>query len=231
MKLIAGNWKMNDGGRQLAAAIADRIGAPKVGVLLCPAFPYLREVGEAIAGSAIALGGQDLYWEAKGAFTGAVSAKMLLDMGCTHVIVGHSERRRLFGDTDASVAAKVKAAQASGLIPVLCIGETLEERDAGFAQRRIRAQVEAAFQPGCVVAYEPLWAIGTGRAASVDDAREAAETIRSAAGGEVLVLYGGSVTAANAAGYFTVTDGALVGGASLDAAAFAAIVAAAEAAS
>jgi triosephosphate isomerase len=227
MKLVAGNWKMNAGGRDLAAAIRGRIGSPKAGVLLCPAFPYLREVAEAVAGSGIAIGGQDLYWEAKGAFTGAVSAKMLLDVGCTHAIVGHSERRRLFGDTDASVAAKVKAAQAAGLIPVLCVGETLDERDAGYAQRRIRAQVEAAFQPGCIVAYEPVWAIGTGRAASVDDAREAAETIRAAAGADVAVLYGGSVTPANAGGFFTVADGALVGGASLDAEAFAAIVRAA----
>ena len=230
MKLVAGNWKMHDRGRDLASAVRSRVGAPGVGVLLCPAFPYLREVGEVLAGSGIALGAQDLHWEPQGAFTGAVSAAMLLGVGCSHVIIGHSERRRLFGDTDASVAAKVKAAQAAGLTPVLCVGETLAERDAGYAQRRIRSQVEAAFRPGCIVAYEPVWAIGTGRAASVDDAREAAETIRATAGGDVRVLYGGSVAAANCAPFFTVTDGALVGGASLDPEAFAAIVRAAEAA-
>jgi triosephosphate isomerase len=226
-RLVAGNWKMHDGGGALAAAIRARLGAPGVDVLLCPAFPYLREVGEAIAGSGIALGAQDLHWEPRGAFTGAVSAGMLRDQGCTHVIVGHSERRRLFGDTDASVAAKVRAARAAGLIPVLCVGETLEERDAGFAQRRVRSQVEAAYQPGCIVAYEPVWAIGTGRAAAPEDARAAADTIRAAG---VRVLYGGSVTPANCAPFFGATDGALVGGASLDADAFAAIVRAAEAA-
>ena len=228
MKLVAGNWKMHDRGAGLASAVRAQLGAPGVEVLLCPAFPYLREVGEAIAGSGIALGAQDLHWEPRGAFTGAVSARMLLDVGCTHVIVGHSERRLLFGDTDAAVAAKVRAAMAVSLIPILCVGETLEERDAGFAQRRIRSQVEAAYQPGCVVAYEPVWAIGTGRAASPEHAREAAQTVRDAAGADVRVLYGGSVNAANCAPFFEAADGALVGGASLDAAAFAAIVAAAE---
>ncbi len=231
MKLVAGNWKMHDRGRALATAICGRLGARRVDVLLCPPFPYLREVGEALAGSGIALGGQDLHWEAQGAFTGAVSARMLLDTGCTHVIVGHSERRLLFGDTDASVAAKVQSALAAGLTPVLCVGETLQERDAGFAQRRIRSQVEAAFRPGCIVAYEPVWAIGTGRAASPDHARDAAQTIRVAAGPDTRVLYGGSVNATNCAPFFSVTDGALVGTASLDAEAFAAIVRAAEASS
>jgi triosephosphate isomerase len=230
MKIVAGNWKMHPGGRALATAIRERVGSSRAAVLLFPAFPYLREVAEAVAGSGIAVGGQDLYWEERGAFTGAVSAAMLREVGCSHVIVGHSERRRLFGDTDAAVAGKVRAALAAGLTPVLCVGETLAERDAGYAQRRIRSQVEAAFRPGCVVAYEPVWAIGTGRAASPEDAAAAAGTVREAAGPDVVVLYGGSVTAANCSAFFRVTDGALVGGASLDAEGFAAIVRAAEAA-
>lgn len=220
-KLVAGNWKMHSAGAALAEAVLRRCQALSAEVVLFPAYPYLREV----AATGIATGAQDLYWEDHGAFTGAVSAAMLKEVGCTHVIVGHSERRQLFGDTDASVARKVKVALAAGLTPVLCVGETLAERDAGYALRRIKSQVEAAYAPGCIIAYEPIWAIGTGRAASPDDAKQAVATIREVA--EARVLYGGSVNPANCAGFFAVCDGALVGGASLDAEKFAAIVAAA----
>jgi triosephosphate isomerase len=222
--LVVGNWKMHAVGAELAAAVRGRLPAPRCTVAVCPAFPYLREVGEALRGSAIALGAQDLHWEDEGAFTGAVSARMLRAAGCSYVIVGHSERRRLFGETDAAVARKVRAALAAGLRPILCVGETADERDAGYALRRVRDQVAAAFAPGCVVAYEPVWAIGSGRAASPEDAAAAAEAVRDVAGAEVAVLYGGSVTPENAAAFLRVTDGALVGGASLDPDRFAAIV-------
>jgi triosephosphate isomerase len=214
-----------------------------VDVVLCPPFTALGDVGRALAGSPFELGAQDLHWEARGAFTGEISASMLWDLGCTYVIVGHSERRRLLGEDDEAVRRKVAAALAQELIPILCVGESLEERDDGRTERILQTQArigtldvtpEQATQ--LVVAYEPVWAIGTGRPANGEEADRIAGLLRrwlrewfGDAAAAMRILYGGSVTPDNAAeftGQLDV-DGTLVGGASLDATAFAAIVRAA----
>ncbi len=211
-----------------------------VEVLVCPPFTVLGEVTKILCGSEIAVGGQNLYWEDKGAFTGEISGPMLRDLGLTYVIVGHSERRQFFGETDDTVRKRLMAAVRNGLRPILCVGETWEEREAGRTQDRIAAQLQGALSgaggalPGLAVAYEPVWAIGTGRAASGADAQEVAAFIRRALGrllGEEVaaatrILYGGSVKPDNIADFARQPDidGALVGGASLDAGAFAAIV-------
>jgi len=244
--LVAGNWKMNLThleGAVLAAEVAAALPSPvPVDVVLCPPFTALQAVGDvlAAAGGEVMLGAQDLHWQERGAFTGEVSAGMLAALGCRYVIAGHSERRGLFGETDEMVARKAAAARAAGLIPIVCVGETLEQRRAGRVEAVILGQLEAvlaAVSPdaGLVIAYEPVWAIGTGEAASPADAAAVARLIRDRlrqagpGAGDVRILYGGSVTAENAAGFLSEPDldGALVGGASLDARSFAAIVEAA----
>jgi len=240
--LIAGNWKMHTTQAEaieLASAIARRL--PEwPDVLVCPPFPWLVPVADAIAGSGLLLGAQDCWTEPKGAYTGAVSPVMLAEM-CTHVIIGHSERRTIFGESDELVARKVAAALHAGLQPIVCVGEDLGTRRSGDAIPFVRAQLEAWVSPlspealtDCVIAYEPVWAIGTGVAAEPGDAQEMALAIRefltAVAGPDIAsnvrILYGGSVTAGNAEAILAQPDldGALVGGASLDADAFLAIV-------
>jgi triosephosphate isomerase len=239
--LIAGNWKMNGSmseSRALVAAL--RAGVPastKAGMLLCPPYVYVPAVREWLEGSSIALGAQDVADRpGTGAFTGEVSAAMLRDVGCSHVIVGHSERRALYGESDALVATKFKVALEAALTPILCVGETLEQREAGQTQPTVERQVTAVLDAAgvgafgsAVIAYEPVWAIGTGRTATPEQAQEVHALIRAlvakrdatiAAG--LPVLYGGSVKGANARNLFAMDDidGGLVGGASLVAAEF-----------
>jgi len=245
--LVAGNWKMN-GNRDSAVKLADAVlqAAPErasAEVLLCPPFVYLADVARMLKGGGVTLGAQDLCAEDNGAFTGEVSGPMLKDLDCRYVIVGHSERRALYGETDAVVARKFMAAQKAGLTPILCMGETLAEREAGttpaVVSRQLKAVLDAtgigAFAQA-VVASEPVWAIGTGRTAKSDQAQEVHALIRGLLAAEdakiaaaTRLLYGGSVKASNAAELFHMPDidGGLVGGASLDAAEFLAICAAA----
>jgi triosephosphate isomerase len=245
--LVVGNWKMNTGRQEAvslaaaAAALADEV-APAVEVVLLPPFPWLDPVGRVLAGSRAVLGAQNLHAEENGAFTGEVSGAMLADAGCRYVVVGHSERRHLMGEDDAIVAAKVARAQRSGLRPILCVGETLDEREAGREREVVERQVAAGLERadlsrGIVIAYEPVWAIGTGRTATPEQAQEMHALIRGRlsgtdAAGDARILYGGSVKPSNAAELFTRpdVDGGLIGGASLDAGDFDAIVRAAGAA-
>jgi triosephosphate isomerase len=236
-KLIAGNWKMNglkgtgtDLARDLAARA--RSAAPNCDLLVCPPAQLLVPVAEALADSPVALGGQDCHAEPSGAHTGDISAPMLADAGCSHVIVGHSERRGNHGENDGQVRAKAQAAAAAGLVAIVCVGETEAERAAGRALAVIETQVRGSLPEGGesgppVVAYEPVWAIGTGKTATAGDIAEAHGHIRGllreilgqAAGDSVRILYGGSVKPDNAAEILAVddVDGALVGGASLKA--------------
>jgi len=243
--LIAGNWKMNglaaDGtalARAVAAGAPEGRGAPEL--LVCPPATLIGLVRREIAGSGIALGGQDCHAKPSGAFTGDVAAAMLADLGCSYAVVGHSERRTLHRESDGEVKAKALAARAAGLTAIVCIGETLAERDAGRTLDVIQAQLAGSLPEGAtardlVVAYEPVWAIGTGRTATTEQVAEVHALIRRALAPRVAdapgvrILYGGSVKPDNASALFAVpdVDGALVGGASLDAAAFLAIAAAA----
>jgi len=241
-KLIAGNWKMNGlkaEGLALARALVARVAAgdpPDCGLAVCPPATLLIPIADTLRGSGIALGGQDCHAEAKGAHTGDVSAAMLKDAGCTYVIVGHSERRADHGETDAVVQAKASAARASGLVPILCVGETLAERDAGETLAVVKRQLERSLPEGLkapqiVIAYEPVWAIGTGRTPTAEQVGEVHARIRALLkervkdGVEVPILYGGSVKSSNALELLSVAnvDGALVGGASLNVADFWAI--------
>lgn len=243
--IIAGNWKMNllqDPARALAAGVRDALADLEgVDVVLCPPFTALRAVAEAIDGSRIGLGGQNCYHEESGAYTGEVSPQMLLDAGCQWGILGHSERRQIFGESDELLARKAGFALAAGLNVMFCIGETLDEREAGdtfkVLERQVAkglAEVETGSLDRLVIAYEPVWAIGTGRNATPDQAEEAHAFIRRELGkkfGEsaadaLRIQYGGSVKPANAAELLGQpnVDGALVGGASLDAESFASIV-------
>lgn len=241
--LVAGNWKMN-GSQAMAAALVAEIRAlnaaepASVDLLVCPPFPYIGEVGAALAGSGIALGGQDCHMAAAGAHTGDVSAAMLADLGCSHVILGHSERRADHGEGSLLVAAKARAAIEARLTAIVCVGETEAERDAGEAEKIVEKQITESIPSGAsssnlVIAYEPVWAIGTGRTPSVADVAAMHRHIRSlvADRGPVRILYGGSVKPANAAELMAVAEvnGALVGGASLKAADFMAIAAGAAA--
>lgn len=240
-KLIAGNWKMNGlraDGTALAAALAADDGAGAgTDVLVCPPATLLAPVAQTLAGSRIAMGGQDCHAKASGAHTGDVSAAMLADAGCTHVILGHSERRQDHGETDATVRAKTVAARAAGLVAIVCVGETEAERTAGRHLDVVATQVagsipDDATAADTVVAYEPVWAIGTGKTATVADIAAMHAHIRRllaarlASGRDVRILYGGSVKPGNAAEIMAVADvdGALVGGASLKAEDFRAIV-------
>jgi len=244
-KFVCGNWKMHRTGAEARALVREvRAGADgladRVDVAVAPPFTALSAAAAELAGSRIGLAGQDVFWEAQGAFTGEVSAAMLADAGCAFVLVGHSERRQLFGETDESVNRKAKASLAAGLHPIVCVGETLPEREGGrtleVVGRQVRAGLAglAAEQVGrLTVAYEPVWAIGTGRTATSAQAQEVHAAIRSilrelapGAADAVRIQYGGSVKPDNAAELMAQpdVDGALVGGASLKGADFVQIV-------
>ncbi len=234
--LVLGNWKLNTTLGEavaLASDVARGADGLAAGVGVCPPLVWLEAVAERLRGSRVALGAQTVSAETTGAFTGEVSAAMLAEVGCRYAIVGHSERRALYGETDALVARKAAAAQAAGLTPVVCVGETLEERDAGDAERvvveSLRASLDGVAPTPLVVAYEPVWAIGTGRTATPEQAQAMHAALRPVVAPGTPVLYGGSVKADNAAELFAQPDldGALVGGASLDADAFLAIARAA----
>lgn len=240
---VAGNWKMN-GSRESVKALLDGIkaGIDEAGdmeVAVCPPFIYMADVQAQLSGSRVAWGGQNLSTEAAGAFTGEISSSMLLDFASRYVIVGHSERRALYGEEDALVARKFAVARAAGLIPILCIGETQEERESGDTENVVSRQLDAVIAlegieaiADCIIAYEPVWAIGTGLTATPEQAQDVhafirgklAELSADVANG-VRILYGGSVKGSNAADLFSRDDidGGLIGGASLDADDFLAI--------
>ena len=232
-RLVAGNWKMN-GSRPSIRALLDALVAADVDGAVCVPFPYLGQVAERLRGTRVAWGAQTLSEHAAGAYTGEVSAGMLAEFDCRFVLVGHSERRQLFGETDAQVAAKFAAARAGGITPILCVGETLAERDAGRTQEVVARQLDAVLARGglgdAVVAYEPVWAIGTGRTATPAQAQEVHAFLRARVGAQTRLLYGGSVKRDNAVALFAMpdVDGGLIGGASLVAADFIAICRAAE---
>jgi triosephosphate isomerase len=247
-KFIAGNWKMystSATAQELAKAVAQGVGQEdRVLVAVCPPFPYLREVSSIIRGSSVRLGGQNLYPEKEGAFTGEVSPTMLVDVGCEFVILGHSERRHKLGETDAFINKKVLAALAAGLKAILCVGETLEEREANRTEAVLQTQLRGGLAgvpreavASLVIAYEPVWAIGTGRNATPEQAQQAhafirqqiAQQLGEEAARTLPIQYGGSVKPENAASLIHQpdVDGALVGGASLQAQQFLAIVRAA----
>jgi triosephosphate isomerase len=227
-RLVAGNWKMNmlrADGCALACQIAERAReAHRCELLVCPPFPLLAEIGAALAGSGVALGGQDCHPQAAGAFTGCVSAEMLRDAGCSHAIVGHSERRHGCGETDADIRAKTEAAWRAGLVAIVCVGETRPEREAGRALDIVAAQLAGSLPDGAdpdrlIVAYEPVWAIGTGLTPTIDDIAAIHAALRGCVPSGTRILYGGSVNPKNAAEILALdeVDGALVGGASLKA--------------
>jgi triosephosphate isomerase len=245
--LVAGNWKMNGnsgGNRELVAGLVSGFKpSAAVDVLICPPFPYLAAVAGQIEGHAVMLGAQNVSEHGQGAFTGETAADMLVDVGCSHVIVGHSERRALYGETNDAVALKFAAAQAGGLIPILCVRETLIERDAGQTESVVEQQLAAVVDTcgvaslrEAVIAYEPVWAIGTGKVATPEQAQGVHRFIRErvAAGdraiaADVQIVYGGSMKGENADGLLSMPDidGGLIGGASLKAVDFLAIAAAA----
>ena len=245
--IVAGNWKMY-GSRTENAQLVEELLArcpahPAAACVVCPPFVYLQETGRMLRGSVFSLGAQDVSADAQGAFTGEVSAAMLKDVGCEYVIVGHSERRLLYRESDQLVARKFGAAQAKGLVPILCVGEQLADRDAMRTREVVARQLDVvlelcgagALELG-VVAYEPVWAIGTGRNATPEQAQDVHEFIRARIGARdariaaaTRILYGGSVKAGNAAELFAMpdVDGGLIGGASLKADEFLTILAAA----
>jgi triosephosphate isomerase len=244
-KIIAGNWKMHKTvveARTLVGALKKEVGdVTDPVVLVCPPFTALTEVALALKDSEIQIGGQNMHEADFGAFTGEISAEMLLTSGCSYVILGHSERRALFSETDKLVNTKAHKALAAGLIPIVCVGETLNQREDGVTEKVIEEQISGSLDSlsesdmkKTVIAYEPVWAIGTGKVATPEQAEEVHVFIRKLLaqkfGGEtaeeITILYGGSVKASNAAGLFEKKniDGALIGGASLKADEFAAIV-------
>ncbi len=247
--LVAGNWKMHGSRQQLADLLGELLEGVGTSagaeVLVCPAFVYLHEAAALLAGSKIELGAQNVCSQAgEGAFTGEIAAAMLADIACRYVIVGHSERRAIYAESDEQVAEKFVAAQAAGLLPVLCVGESLEERESGATEAVVARQLDAVLEKAgiaafkdAVIAYEPVWAIGTGKTASPEQAQQVHSFIRSKIAGKdakiaglLRILYGGSVKPGNAAEIFAQTDvdGGLIGGASLKARDFLAIVAAAD---
>jgi triosephosphate isomerase len=238
MRLVAGNWKMHGSRAANRTLLGAILGNPVQGVecAVCVPFPYLAEVGEQLRGSAVALGAQNVSEHAQGAYTGEVSAAMLKELGCRYAIVGHSERRQLYGESDALVAAKFAAAAAVGLTPILCVGETLAEREAGRTEAVVARQLDAVLEKGAfgdaVLAYEPVWAIGTGRNATPEQAQAVHAFLRKKLSPRNRILYGGSVKPQNAAALFAMADvdGGLIGGASLVAQDFLAILKAASAA-
>ncbi len=238
-KLIAGNWKMNgllaDARARIAAIVSGADATPGVDLAICPPATLLAAARAALADSPVALGAQDCHAKPSGAFTGDIAAPMLAELGCRYVIVGHSERRAGHGESDATVKAKAEAALAAGLTPIICVGETLAERDSGRALAVVGAQLAGSLpaQGAIVIAYEPVWAIGTGRVAEPPQVVEMHAHLRAvlvkvrADGAATRILYGGSVKPDNAKSLMHVAnvDGALVGGASLDAGQFLAIAA------
>ncbi len=244
--LIAGNWKMYKTvaeAEEFIAALLPRVSASAADVAICPPFTALQAMVDSTRGSRVAVYAQNMYHAPEGAFTGEVSPPMLDELGVQGVVLGHSERREQFGETDRALALKVPAALEAGLLPVLCVGETEEERERGDTQRKLRhqvqedlARIETAQLGSVVIAYEPIWAIGTGKVATAEQAQEAIAFVRALVGDrsreqaqQTRILYGGSVKPDNAAELLALPDidGALVGGASLDAESFAAIVKAA----
>jgi triosephosphate isomerase (TIM) len=245
--MVAGNWKMHGtraANKALIEELQQRVSEDwKIDVAVCPPFVYLADVMRLLEGDLISVGAQNVCAEGPGAFTGEVAAAMLADIGCGFVIVGHSERRRLYGEDDALVARKFSAVQAAGMIPILCVGETLEERDANQTDAVVARQLDAVLRMSgvqalgkAVLAYEPVWAIGTGRNATPAQAQAVHQFLRgriasqdAKIAGQLRILYGGSVKAANAAELFANADvdGGLIGGASLSADEFEKICAAA----
>jgi triosephosphate isomerase len=244
-KLIAANWKMYKTAKQaedfVSAFLPLVFDHTRDDIVLCPPFTALPTVAEATRGSRVAVGAQDMFWEKEGAYTGEISAGMLLAAGCTHVIIGHSERRQHFGETDDTVNRKLRAALAAGLKPIVCVGEQLAEREGGITEDVLRRQCSIAFREissgeaiPLIIAYEPCWAIGTGKTATPELAADAHRLIRFEAeqafgegvATQMRILYGGSVKPENAHSLMSQPeiDGALVGGASLDPKSFAAIV-------
>ena len=241
--LIAGNWKMNGSSAANAELVAGIVAGVPTGsgfsLLVCPPFPYLASIVEQAQGSPVKVGAQTVSEHEKGAFTGEVAPGMLSDLGCDYVIVGHSERRSLYGETSEQVAAKFQAAQAAGITPILCVGETLEEREAGTTESVIDEQLGAVMDAAgvgafasAVIAYEPVWAIGTGMTATPEQAQDVHRHIRAQLAAQdesiaanVQILYGGSMKGENAAGLLAQPDidGGLIGGASLKADDFLAI--------
>jgi triosephosphate isomerase len=232
--LVAGNWKLNgslQSVRQLVADIKAGMGEVKADVAVCPPYVYIPEVASLLKGSSLGYGAQDVSDQITGAFTGEVSAPMLNDFGCKYAIVGHSERRSLYGEGDEFTARKFAAARKAGLIPILCVGELLEEREQGITEQVVARQLDAVIQlegvaalADAVIAYEPVWAIGTGKTASPQQAQDVHAFIRgkiaaldAAIAEKVQILYGGSVKGSNAAELFAMADidGGLIGGASL----------------
>jgi len=239
-KLVAGNWKMHGSLAENAALLAAiKPALSGIEAVVCVPFPYLAQAQALLAGSSIAWGAQNLSEQSKGAFTGEVSAAMLLEFGCKYVIVGHSERRSLYGESDALVASKYMVAQAAGLIPILCVGESLDEREAGVTKAVVARQLDAVINAAgvgslakAVIAYEPVWAIGTGKTASPEQAQAVHAFIRgkiavldSGVANQLVIQYGGSVKASNAAELMVQPDidGGLIGGSSLVADEFVAI--------
>jgi len=240
--LVAGNWKMNgsyETNKTLIESIKPSVAICDVDILVCPPAVYISQVAELAEGTNIAWGAQNLSQEAPGAFTGEIAASMLMDLGCSHVIVGHSERRALYGETDTIVAAKVSVALEAGLKPIICVGETLEQRESNETETVVGRQLDAVIDAvgiegigNAVIAYEPVWAIGTGKTATPEQAQEVHAFIRNrcaehdnSIAERVQILYGGSVKPDNAAQLFAMPDidGGLIGGASLEAGSFVAI--------
>jgi triosephosphate isomerase len=236
-KLIAGNWKMNGlikDGTERVKALAPLGDHPAYEMVLCPPATLLQQTVWMLKDSKVAIGGQDCHAEASGAFTGDISAAMLKDIGCSYVIVGHSERRQYHKETNSEICSKAKAAWAAELTPIICVGETDAERTAGMAMSIVSSQLADSIPPGAtaantVIAYEPVWAIGTGKVASPEDVRAMHAHIRNIVGKDMRILYGGSVKGSNAKDILHTpnVDGVLVGGASLKADEFKAIAEAA----
>jgi len=237
--LVAGNWKLNgsaESNNALVSGILEGMASVSCEVAVCPSYPYLAQVGGLLAGSALKLGAQSVSEESSGAFTGEVSTSMLADLGCHYVIVGHSERRAIYGESNELVAKKFAAVVAAGMVPILCLGETLEEREQGVTERVVGEQLDAvtglvgvAGMENAVLAYEPVWAIGTGKTASSEQAQAVHAFLRGKLEGlsadvaaSTKILYGGSVKPDNAAELFSCADidGGLIGGAALKADSF-----------
>lgn len=242
--IIAGNWKMNmtpSEAEALIKALIPLVSGAEAEVAICPPYVCLPMAASLVRGTNIGLGAQNVHWADKGAFTGEVSVPMLNELGVKYAIIGHSERRQYFGETDAGVNKRALAALDGGITPIICVGETLEQREAGVTAPFVRAQVTAALAgftadeaEKCVIAYEPIWAIGTGRTASNEEANEVTGMIRAALGeifgasaaAKIRIQYGGSMNPKNAAGLMAMSDidGGLIGGASLKAEDFAKVV-------
>lgn len=237
--LVVGNWKMNGlraDAEALAKNIVAGIGSKDAAIAVCVPYVYLTDVAKIVEDSALGLGSQNIADQESGAYTGEISAAMLKEMSCKYAIIGHSERRAYYGDTNESVAERFAQAQTQGIVPILCVGETLEEREQDETFKVIDAQLDAVIDKvgidafaNAVIAYEPVWAIGTGKTASDDQAQEVHKYIRQRLAGlnqsvadKIQILYGGSVKPDNAAGLFAMADidGGLIGGASLDADSF-----------